>query len=166
VVVVPRHPQRFDEVARLLEARGGPVARRSRGAPVPAGARYALGDSMGEMLAYYAAADVVLVGGSLRPYGGQNLIEPCAAGRPVIFGPHTFNFEAAAEAAIAEGAGLRARDAAHAVAIALELLADEGRRADMGLRAARFAQANRGALDRLAAWLAPRLPASCGSGRG
>jgi 3-deoxy-D-manno-octulosonic-acid transferase len=166
VVVVPRHPQRFEEVASLLAARGGPVPRRSQGAPVPAGARYALGDSMGEMLAYYAAADVVLVGGSLKPYGGQNLIEPCAVGRPVIFGPHTFNFESAAEAALAEGAGLRARDAPEAVAMAMSLLDDAARRADMGRRAAHFAQSNRGALERLAAWLAPRVAASRAPARG
>lgn len=166
VVVVPRHPQRFDEVASLLAGRGGPVPRRSLGAPVPAGARYALGDSMGEMLAYYAAADVVLVGGSLKPYGGQNLIEPCAVGRPVIFGPHTFNFESAAEAALAEGAGLRARDAPEAVAMAMSLLDDAARRADMGRRAARFAQSNRGALERLAAWLSPRVAASRAPARG
>jgi 3-deoxy-D-manno-octulosonic-acid transferase len=166
VVVVPRHPQRFEEVAALLAARGGPVARRSLGAPVPPAARYALGDSMGEMLAYYAAADVVFVGGSLKPYGGQNLIEPCAVGRPVIFGPYTFNFESAALAALSEGAGLRARDAREAVALALALLDDPVRRADMGRHAARFAQANRGALGRLAAWLAPRLPASRGPARG
>ena len=166
VVVVPRHPQRFEEVASLLAARGGPVPRRSQGVAVPAGARYALGDSMGEMLAYYAAADVVLVGGSLKPYGGQNLIEPCAVGRPVIFGPHTFNFESAAEAALAEGAGLRARDAPEAVAMAMSLLDDAARRADMGRRAARFAQSNRGALERLAAWLAPRVAASRAPARG
>jgi 3-deoxy-D-manno-octulosonic-acid transferase len=160
VVVVPRHPQRFEEVAALLAARGGIVPRRSQGAPVPAGARYVLGDSMGEMLAYYAAADVVIVGGSLKPYGGQNLIEPCAVGRPVIFGPHTFNFESAAEAALAEGAGLRARDAPEAVAMAMSLLDDAARCADMGRRAARFAQSNRGALERLAAWLSPRAAAS------
>ncbi len=162
VVIVPRHPQRFDQVAALLSAHGGPVARRSQGQPVPAAARYALGDSMGEMLAYYAAADVVLVGGSLKPYGGQNLIEPCAVGRPVIFGPHTFNFESAAEAALAEGAGLRARDAAHAVSLAAGLLEDAGLRSRMGLRAAGFARANRGAMERLAAWLDPRLGASRG----
>jgi len=166
VVIVPRHPQRFDAVAELLAARGRPVARRSLGAPVPAQARYALGDSMGEMLAYYAAADVVFVGGSLKPYGGQNLIEPCAVGRPVIFGPSTFNFESAAEAALAEGAGLRARDAAEAVAMALALLDDAGRRAGMGERAAGFAQSNRGALERLGAWLAPRLSAIRAPARG
>jgi 3-deoxy-D-manno-octulosonic-acid transferase len=166
VVVVPRHPQRFEEVASLLAARGGTVPRRSQGAPVPAGARYALGDSMGEMLAYYAAADVVLVGGSLKPYGGQNLIEPCAVGRPVIFGPHTFNFESAAEAALAEGAGLRARDAPEAVAMAMSLLDDVARRAEMGRRASRFAQSNRGALERLAGWLSPRVAASRAPARG
>ncbi len=167
VLFVPRHPQRFNEVAALLAgAAGSPVWRRSGGQPVPPGARYALGDTMGEMLAYCAAADVVLVGGSLGRYGGQNLIEPCAVGRPVIFGPHTFNFESAAEAALAEGAGIRVRDAGEAVRAALALLADEPRRARMGGDAARFAQANRGALARLAAWLSPRLPASCGPGPG
>lgn len=166
VVIVPRHPQRFEAVAGLLAARGRPVARRSHGKPVPPEARYVVGDSMGEMLAYYAAADVVLVGGSLGPHGGQNLIEPCAVGRPVIFGPHTFNFENAAEAALAEGAGLRARDAAEAVAMALALLDDPGRRAEMGRRAAHFAQSNRGAAGRLADWLAARLAASRGPARG
>ncbi|MBL0142231.1 MAG: lipid IV(A) 3-deoxy-D-manno-octulosonic acid transferase [Betaproteobacteria bacterium] len=166
VIIVPRHPQRFDEVASLLAARGGPVARRSQGVPVPAGARYLLGDSMGEMLAYYAAADVVFVGGSLKSYGGQNLIEPCAVGRPVIFGPHTFNFESAAQAALAEGAGLRARDAPEAVAMALALLDDGSRRAEMGGRALRFAQSNRGALERLSAWLSPRVAPSRAPARG
>ncbi len=166
VVVVPRHPQRFEEVAALLASRGRPVGRRSTGEPVPPQARYALGDSMGEMLAYYAAADVVFVGGSLKPYGGQNLIEPCAVGRPVIFGPHTFNFESAAEAALAEGAGLRARDAADAAALAIGLLDDTARREEMGRRAEGFARANRGALERLAAWLAPRLAVSCPSASG
>jgi 3-deoxy-D-manno-octulosonic-acid transferase len=160
VVIVPRHPQRFDAVAALLASRHGPVPRRSLGQPVPAAARYALGDSMGEMLAYYAAADVVLVGGSLKPYGGQNLIEPCAVGKPVLFGPHTFNFESAAEAALAAGAGLRARDAREATGMAMALLDNPARCADMGRRAARFAQANRGALLRLGAWLAPRVAAS------
>lgn len=162
VVVVPRHPQRFEEVAQLLASRGNAVARRSLGRPVPAGARFALGDSMGEMLAYYAAADVVFVGGSLKPYGGQNLIEACAVGRPVIFGPHTFNFESAAEAALAEGAGLRARDAREVVAMALALLDDPARRARMGQRAEQFAQSSRGAVGRLGAWLAARVATSRG----
>ena len=112
---------------------------------------------MGEMLAYYAAADVVFVGGSLKPFGGQNLIEACAMGKPVVFGPHTFNFEQAAESAMDEGAGLRARDADDAVSLAAALLEDRVRREAMGANALRFAEANRGALARLAAWLAPRV---------
>jgi 3-deoxy-D-manno-octulosonic-acid transferase len=166
VVVVPRHPQRFEVVAALLEARVGAVVRRSSGQLVPRETRYVLGDSMGEMLAYYAAADVVLVGGSLMPHGGQNLIEPCAVGRPVLFGPHTFNFESAAEGALACGAGLRARDAAEATAMAIDLLDDPARRADMGRRALEFAVANRGALERLRTWLGQRVAASRDPGRG
>jgi 3-deoxy-D-manno-octulosonic-acid transferase len=166
VVIVPRHPQRFAQVAALLEARAGPVPLRSQARPVPASARYAVGDSMGEMLAYYAASDIVFVGGSLKAYGGQNLIEACAVGRPVLFGPHTFNFESAAEEALARGAGQRVRDAGEAVAAAHRLLDDPLRRAEMGRRAAAFAEENRGALARLLAWLRPRVAASRGSGSG
>jgi 3-deoxy-D-manno-octulosonic-acid transferase len=166
VVIVPRHPQRFEEVAAMLQARGEALSRRSLGQAVPADKRYVVGDSMGEMLAYYACADVVLMGGSLKPFGGQNLIEACAVGRPVIFGPHTFNFEQAAEAALAQGAGLRARDAREAVAMALALLDDRDRCAQMGARALAFAQANRGALARLLDWLEPRAALSRDPGRG
>jgi 3-deoxy-D-manno-octulosonic-acid transferase len=165
VVIVPRHPQRFEEVAALLDARGLPFVRRTEGARVPGATRYVLGNTMGEMLAYYAASDVVFVGGSLKPYGGQNLIEPCAVGKPVLFGPHTFNFEQAAESAMDQGAGLRTRDARDTVAQVAALLEDRARREHMGARAKQFAQANRGALARLADWLAPRV-ASRVRGRG
>jgi 3-deoxy-D-manno-octulosonic-acid transferase len=84
----------------------------------------------------------------------------------VLFGPHTFNFESAAEAALAEGAGHRARDARDAVALALALLDDPVRRAEMGRRAERFATSNRGALERLVAWLGPRVAASCSPASG
>src|SRR5690242_1513621 len=79
VVVVPRHPQRFDAVAQLLAARGLKFVRRSAGKPLPADCAFVLGDSMGEMAAYYRACDVAFIGGSLLAYGGQNLIEACAA---------------------------------------------------------------------------------------
>lgn len=153
LVIVPRHPERFDEVAALAAARGFPVARRSTGEAVAPGVRVALGDSMGEMLAYYAAADVVIVGGSLAPFGGQNLIEACALGRPVIVGPHTFNFEEAAEGAIRAGAAMRVRDAGEALAAAAALSADDARRREMGERAREFVRAHRGALGRLVAWI-------------
>jgi 3-deoxy-D-manno-octulosonic-acid transferase len=151
LVLVPRHPQRFDEVARLAESRGFVVARRSTDAPVAATTRVAIGDSMGEMLAYYEAADVVIMGGSLLDFGGQNLIEACALGRPVIVGPHTYNFSEAAEGAIEAGAALRVADADAALRAARSL--DPQTRAEMGARATAFVAAHRGAVKRLVDWI-------------
>ena len=151
LVIVPRHPQRFDDVARLIEARGLAMSRRSLETPVPASTRVVLGDSMGEMLAYYFAADVVIVGGSLLPFGGQNLIEPCALARPVIVGPHTYNFTEAAEGAIAAGAAVRVADADEALRAAAGL--DAQKRREMGNRARAFVEAHRGAVRRLADWI-------------
>jgi len=157
LVIVPRHPQRFDEVAALAAARGFATARRSGEATLDASAQVVVGDSMGEMLAYYAAADVVVMGGSLLPFGSQNLIEACAVGRPVVVGPHTYNFEEASESAIAAGAAIRVADAGEALRTAAALAADDARRADMGERATAFVAAHRGAVERLMAWLETRL---------
>ena len=157
LVIVPRHPQRFDEVAGLAAARGFAVARRSDANPVGAEVRVLVGDSMGEMLAYYAAADVVLMGGSFLEYGSQNLIEPCALAKPVIVGPSTFNFEQAADGAIASGAAVRVRDARAALAEAAAIQRDDARRQAMGEKAAAFVAAHRGAVGRLMAWLAATL---------
>ena len=151
LVIVPRHPQRFDAVARLAEARGLGVARRSEEAPVAASTRVVIGDSMGEMLAYYAAADVAIIGGSLLAFGGQNLIEACALGLPVIVGPHTYNFAEAAESAIAAGAALRVADADAALQAAARL--DPERRREMGRHAREFVAAHRGAVQRLVDWI-------------
>ncbi len=159
LVLVPRHPQRFDEVAALAAAHGFRVARRSDEAPVADDVQVAIGDSMGEMLAYYAAADAVIMGGSLLAFGSQNLIEPCSVGRPVIVGPSSFNFEEAAEGAIAAGAALRVRDAREAIAQAFGLAADASRRQAMGERARAFVAAHRGAVDRLVAWIESRVAA-------
>ncbi len=148
LLFVPRHPQRFDEVARLVTALGDPVQRRAQFASMAAESRVLLGDSMGEMPMYYAMADVALIGGSLAPLGGQNLIEACACGCPVIFGPHMFNFSQAAADALACGAALQVRDAAEAVQALFELQADPGRREKMARAAAAFAQAHRGATER------------------
>ncbi|HXZ49713.1 MAG TPA: lipid IV(A) 3-deoxy-D-manno-octulosonic acid transferase [Usitatibacter sp.] len=157
LVIVPRHPQRFEEVAALAVARGFEVERRSGSAPVAPGVRVLLGDSMGEMLAYYAAADVVIMGGSLLAFGSQNLIEACAVGRPVVVGPHTWNFEEASESAIAAGAALRVRDAGEALRAARALAADARRRGEMGEAALAFVAAHRGSVERLLAWLEPRV---------
>jgi 3-deoxy-D-manno-octulosonic-acid transferase len=139
-------------VARLIEARGLKCLRRSQApwpAPVPAGAAL-LGDTMGEMAFYYAAADVALVGGSLRDFGGQNLIEACAAGTPVVVGPSTFNFAQAAADAVAAGAALQVRDADEALAAMSELCRHPGRLGAMQAAAREFAAAHRGATARTA----------------
>jgi 3-deoxy-D-manno-octulosonic-acid transferase len=139
VLIVPRHPRRFDAVAVLSQS------RRSRN-PMPAAQdRVHLGDSMGEMDFYYAAADVAVIGGSFAPLGGQNLIEACAAGVPVVFGPSIFNFAEAARLALEAGAAIQAADAAGAIREAVRLLADADRCATMGAAGRQFCDAHRGA---------------------
>lgn len=151
LVVVPRHPQRFDEVARLVEERGLTLARRSslpERVDAQLEADVLLGDSMGEMFAYFAACDCAFIGGSLLPLGGQNLIEACALGKPVLVGEHTFNFLQATEEAVAAGAALRLADAAGLLRAGAGLLEDAPRRAAMGEQALAFAARHRGATAR------------------
>jgi 3-deoxy-D-manno-octulosonic-acid transferase len=145
LAIVPRHPQRFDEVGQLVRARGLSLQRRSQMTDAPVDADVLLGDSMGEMFAYYAACDCAYIGGSLLPLGGQNLIEACALGKPVLVGEHTFNFLDATEEAVAAGAALRAVDADDLVALAVRLLCDADERRIMGNKAAQFASRHRGA---------------------
>jgi 3-deoxy-D-manno-octulosonic-acid transferase len=117
---------------------------------------------MGEMAAYYALSDVAIIGGSLLPFGGQNLIEACAAGVPVIVGPHTFNFAEAAEQAIDADAAIRVPDASRAVGQALAIVLDPERRQSMSDHAVAFAERHRGATERTLQALAPLIgpPAS------
>lgn len=148
LLLVPRHPQRFDDVAAGVAAARLKLQRRSANAAVDADTRVLLGDSMGEMFAYYATADVALIGGSWLPLGGQNLIEACAVGTPVVVGPHTFNFQLIAEEAVRCGAALRADDADAGVALALALLADAPRREAMAAAGRGFATLHQGATRR------------------
>lgn len=153
LVLVPRHPQRFEDVAGLLQAEGVAYQRRSLGAP-EASTEVWLGDSMGEMAAYYAMADLAFIGGSLLPLGGQNLIEAAACGCPVLIGPHTFNFKQATDDAIAAGAAHRVADAEELVREVDRLLAGAEALAAMRRAAADFAQAHRGATQRSLAAIA------------
>jgi len=157
-LIVPRHPQRFDEVAQCVSAHGLTLSRRStwgdRSLPQPAageaGEMVWLGDSMGEMALYYAMSDVALLGGSFEPLGGQNLIEAAACGCPVVMGPHTFNFAQAAELAEAAGAAQTVPDLAAAVQRALAWAGDPAERARRAAAALAFAAAHRGAARRTA----------------
>jgi 3-deoxy-D-manno-octulosonic-acid transferase len=165
VVIVPRHPQRFDVVAQLLAARGFKFARRSANEPVEADCSVVLGDSMGEMAAYYRTSDVAFVGGSLLPYGGQNLIEACAAGVPVLIGPYTYNFAQAAASAVAAGAALRVDSAEEAVRQARSLLGDAGLRERLGEAGIAFCASHRGATQRTLAMCERLLNRSSEPGR-
>lgn len=171
LLIVPRHPQRFDEVEKMIAARGLTQQRRSRlaldgAAPtqdvatrpaglqaLPADVQVLLGDSMGEMFAYYAACDCAFIGGSLLPLGGQNLIEAAALGKPVLIGQHTFNFALVTEDALAAGAAVRVSDAADLMAQAARLLQDADARAAMGGHALAYANQHRGATRRTLALL-------------
>ena len=161
-LIVPRHPQRFEAVAALIQSQGFAVLRRSAwptSGPSPAAGRPTvwLGDSLGEMALYYGLADVALLGGSFEPLGGQNLIEAAACACPVVMGPHTFNFAEAAEQALAAGAALRAVNLAQAVNMACELPLSNSRMQVARESALRFAQSHQGAAQRLAAALRPFL---------
>lgn len=162
LVLVPRHPQRFDEVSRLIDEYGYRHARRSTlgNATLEEDIDIVLGDTMGEMFCYYQTCDVSFVGGNLLPLGGHNLIEACVLGKPVLIGPYTFNFADAAENAIAAGAAMRIKDADDMLLQASALLQDEGRCHAMGDRASQFAQQHRGASARTMALLQTMLPAS------
>lgn len=162
-MVVPRHPQRFDEVAHLIEQRGWKVSRRSAWTNGPDLENSAdvdtiwLGDSLGEMALYYGLSDAALLGGSFAPLGGQNLIESTACGCPVVMGPHTFNFAEAATLAEEVGAALRVQDMAQAVTTALQMVRsgpDENAHVQACMA---FSQAHRGAAQRTLQALLPYL---------
>ena len=149
--IVPRHPERFDKAAKAILASGFSLSRRSEAVeqPIPFDKiDVFLGDSMGEMPAYYRAADLVVMGGSFLPFGGQNFIEACAVGCPVIVGEHTFNFQQATLDAITSGAAARISPAqlSH---ILVELLSVTEQRTAMALAAKNFANLHRGATTKI-----------------
>ena len=150
LVIVPRHPQRFGEVAGAVAEAGLTVVKRSdsiSGSSINT-VDVLLGDSMGEMAAYFAFSDIVIVAGSFLPLGGHNLIEACAAGKPVIMGPSTFNFSEAAQMALDQGAMLRVNDAEEAMRTAKRLLHDVVSRKAMSEAGLKLVATNRGATDR------------------
>ncbi|MEI7843291.1 MAG: lipid IV(A) 3-deoxy-D-manno-octulosonic acid transferase [Gallionellaceae bacterium] len=146
-VVVPRHPQRFDVVAELIQNRGFLLQRRSANETIKNETQIVLGDTMGEMFAYYIACDVTFIGGSLLPFGSQNLIEASTVGKPVLIGPHTYNFAQASELAIESGAALRVMDATNLMQTLQSLLGNPQKIAEMGAAGMGFTQLNQGATE-------------------
>ena len=148
LVIVPRHPQRFDRIADMLSRRGLRYQRRSENNEVSADVQVVLGDSMGEMFAYYAAADIAFIGGSLLPFGGQNLIEACAVGTPVLIGPHTYNFSEATRLAVEAGAAVQVNNAQQLMQTARDLLDDVSALELMSKQGAKFVASHQGATDK------------------
>lgn len=150
LLIVPRHPQRFDQVEQLALQRGLTVRRKTTLTEqiLPNNVQMVLGDTMGELASYYVSCDVAFIGGSLLPLGGQNLIEACVAGKPVLFGPHTFNFSTISTEAIDAGAALRVTDGTELMQRSTELLNDSQKCAEMGQQALVFADLQSGATER------------------
>jgi 3-deoxy-D-manno-octulosonic-acid transferase len=154
-LIVPRHPQRFDEVAALIRAQGWRCERRiewpaslGHADTAPSGSPSIwLGDSVGEMALYYSLADVALLGGSFEPLGGQNLIEAAACGCPLVMGPHTFNFAEAADLALAAGAAQRVENLAQGLQAALAWALNPAERSAASQAAHDFSKAHQGAAD-------------------
>jgi len=160
---VPRHPQRFEAVAALVQSAGHRLVRRSQwGSALPSAAEniqdaVVLGDSMGEMPFYFGAASVCLLGGSFEPLGGQNLIEACACACSVVMGPHTYNFSEAARLALHSGAAIRVEDMSQAVKSAHALATHSQAGKDMAKAASAFATQHHGAVQRCLELLKPFL---------
>ena len=149
VLMVPRHPQRFDAVAALLAQHAIAFQRRSGEEPVASDTRVLLGDSMGEMAAYFAACDIAIICGSFLPYGAHNLIEACALGKPVVVGPHDYNFAEAVRFAVTAGAAIQVDSAVAALAAARELLADRPRFERMAESGRAFVRLHAGSTQRI-----------------
>lgn len=155
-LIVPRHPQRFEQVKKLVEKHGFSVVKRSavrdwKTILGEQGPQVILGDSMGEMNFYYALADIAVMGGSFGPYGSQSVIEPCGIGVPLVVGPSIFNFQAAIEEGKKEKALVQATDEADAMKLVKELLEDKSRREELLRKALLFSEKKRGATEKTVA---------------
>jgi 3-deoxy-D-manno-octulosonic-acid transferase len=156
LILVPRHPERFDDVAALCRDRGYGLIRWSQGPP-SATCDVFLGDTMGEMMRFLAAADVAVVAGSFQPVGGHNVLEPAALGCPAVFGPHMFNFQEAAAGLLAVGGGRQVAEGEALADALLDLLRDEAARRTAGEAGRAMVEANRGALRRLSGAIEQQL---------
>lgn len=157
LILVPRHPHRFDAVRELLAKRGEAFLCRSSGEPVTTTVKILLGDTMGELMMFYAAADAAFVAGSLVPIGGHNLLEPASLGRPVLTGPHNFNSQEIADQFIEAGAARVVAGARELADGVMTLLDNAPLRIRMGEAGRAVLDANRGAIDRLLALVDPLL---------
>lgn len=148
LILVPRHPERFDSVADLCRDNGFTVRRRTEDIPCTPATDVFLLDTMGELKVFYALSDIVFVAGSLVKKGGHNVLEPAALARPVIVGPHTFNFEEITRLLIAAGAAARIGQVDELKEKVIELMEDKNKCNEMGRNGSQFVHENRGAIEK------------------
>ena len=157
MIVIPRHPQRFDEVFNLLVDSGLDVKRRSHGLICDENTQVLLGDSMGELLSYYSVCDIAFIGGSLVDTGGQNMLEAAAASKPILFGPSVFNFEQIAQSMLETDSAIQVDDADNLMKTLSGLLLDDTKRVKLGENAKNLLEKHRGAVDRLLKLIIPNI---------
>ena len=157
LIIVPRHPERFDEVFNLIVDSGLKVKRRSDGLGCDESIQVLLGDSMGELLSYYSVCDIAFIGGSLIDTGGQNMLEAAAASKPILFGPSVFNFEKIAQLFLEKDAAIQVGDADDLMKTISALLLDDTKRQKLGENAKNSFEKNRGAVDRLLKLIIPNI---------
>ncbi len=162
LVLVPRHPERFETVAELCRQRGLNIVLRSEQRPCDAGTQVFVGDSMGELPLFFAAADVAFVGGSLVPHGGHNLLEPAALGLPVATGPHVFNFTEICDLLLQAGACEKVGNGEELAATLGRWLADANERHRVGEQGRQVVEKNRGALQTVLTMIDRHLPGQPG----
>ena len=158
LVMVPRHPPRFGDVAGAMKERGIPFVTRTSGAAPGPDTQVFLLDTLGELPPFYAAGDVAFVGGSLVPIGGHNLLEPAALAEPIVAGPHNFNSADIAKLLVERGAVKIVHDAPELAQVVGDLLNDPAARSQMGSAGRKAVDENRGAVGRLMAFIQPLLP--------
>lgn len=148
LVLVPRHPERFDRAAERVQSGGLSICLHSTNIACPPSAQCLIVDAMGELLHYYAACDVAFVGGSLDPAGGHNALEPAALAKPVLLGPHTFNFEEITDQLLTSGAAIRVKNARELEQAATRLFMQPDLRLQMGRAGLELVKSGQGALER------------------
>jgi len=157
MIIIPRHPQRFDEVYNLIVDSGLDVKRRSDGLRCDESTQVLLGDSMGELLSYYSVCDIAFIGGSLIDTGGQNMLEAAAASKPILFGPSVFNFEKIAQLFLEKDAAIQVDDADDLMKTISSLLLGDPKRQKLGENAKNLLEKHRGAIGRLMKLIIPNI---------
>ena len=155
LVIIPRHPERFDEAFKIAKNAGFNVQRRSRIDKCAVDTDILIGDSMGEMMAYYSISDIAFVGGSLTDNGSQNMLEAASLSKPIIFGPSTYNFEEISKQLLDNDASIQVSNADELMQTISELLMNEPRRNKLGSNARKTFEDNQGAVNKAMMALKP-----------